>query len=103
MAKKLRMVDCKCAACGWYGEDLVNLEDPKPLPCEICGAAVEVVQTMGAPTVLQASYPDGHKRPGFTEGREAAKLKVAMANLPLEKRGEIKKEIQKLGGEPKDK
>lgn len=53
-----------------------------------------------APALMQASYPDGHRRKGWAELREAAKLEKLAAVSKGDTKSEIKNEIRKLGIKP---
>jgi hypothetical protein len=94
---KWRLFDYKCPCCGQEDKDImldVNEEDPDNQYCSVCKEGTERIYQ--APMVLQASYPDGHKRPGFAAEREANKLKIASYDMPPKERAEINAEISKV-------
>ncbi len=61
----------------------------------LCGA--EASYTISAPALMQASYPDGTRRKGFQDMREAAKLSTEAASAKQGTKKEIAGEIRKLG------
>lgn len=63
--------------------------------CESCNA-LDWVRVFEPPMIMQHSYLDGKKRPGFSTEIRAAKLEVDKADLPVHKRGAIQKEINDL-------
>lgn len=101
---KLRSQDYLCSVCGLRDTHLVELPDdvesrtescPERAPCHECGSPS--TRVFGAPTVLTASYPDGHKRgEGYQLAKEAARLRRARRGIPPTKRGEINREISQL-------
>lgn len=66
---------------------------PEKIQCA-CGSLA--AYQIGMPMVLKASYPDGHKRKGWSELREANKLirEAAKSNHGTAK--EIRNEIKKM-------
>jgi hypothetical protein len=90
---KYLSIDVRCTDCETVWNELATDEEleKNEWTCDNCGGIGS--RTMSAPTVLQASYPDGTKRKGFEDLKKAAKLETQMYNLPPNKRGEIKKEI----------
>lgn len=99
-----KLYDFQCTDCLLVEEHLCSKEDisaeAPPKLCPVCGT--EMFRRMPAPSVRtdnnSASYVDGTKRPGFAEGKEAARLNVlkAQAGSAAEK-AEIAKEIKKTG------
>jgi hypothetical protein len=95
------MVDVACKTCTFQGENLVDMGAEPPVAlCPECGETAIVMQTIGSPAVLQASYPDGKKR--FTEEKAWSKLNVERGNRdwrdPERKRIEKEMaEIKKVG------
>ena len=94
-----KSISVRCQDCNEVWGELVERseESEARFTCPVCGG--EGKKTICAPAVLQASYPDGTKRKGFQELKEAAKLESKMYELPYEKRKEIRKEIKKIKGE----
>ncbi len=69
----------KCQTCEHSFDNIVKYDDRDlPQPCEECGA--ESKRQMVMPTVMKAAYPDGHKRPGFSDLKSLAKLSELKAN-----------------------
>lgn len=66
----------------------------KPHPCPECGAASP--KSFGVPRIATASLPDGTKRRGFQELKEAERIRREMYNLPEKKREKHKQEIKRL-------
>lgn len=64
--------------------------------CDSCREFNTVKRVPSAPMVAKASYPDGYKRKGFQDLKEAARLEVEKVNLPLEQRTQVKHEIDRL-------
>ena len=94
-SRKFRMVDVRCPSCG-EREQLCDLNS-EVHTCSECTEEVEIVNTSGAPMPLRASYHDGYQRPDdWRKLKEANKLKCEMYDRPVEKRGDISKEIRKL-------
>ena len=64
----------------------------------------EEMQWLGgkAPATFKASYRSGYKRPGFAEGKEAARLtqEAIKTQSGSETRREVAKEIKKMGIKP---
>lgn len=92
-----RTVDVQCDDCGRRDIVLLDLSDPadQPDPCPNCSGFLS--QQLAAPAVLNASYPDGMSRgEGYELLKRASKVEKEMVNLRHEKRGEHRKEIQKL-------
>ena len=97
MSRKLRMVDIRCTACTFIGENLVDLGAEPPAPrCPECGASAEVLRTLGAPGVMEAAYPDGKKR--WTDEKIWSKLDVARVNTDWRspERKKIEAEMKKV-------
>jgi len=64
--------------------------------CPSCGATQSVKRIPSAPMVAKASYPDGYKRRGFQDLKEAANLEVERMSMPLAERTQVKSEIDRL-------
>lgn len=62
--------------------------------CPSCGKSNSVGRIPSAPTVLKASWPDGHK--GSQDLKEAARLRVLAADMDSLDRQGVAKEISKL-------
>ena len=91
-----RTYDFLCKSCGFRHDEIFHKgEQPETLDCPSCGE--EMKEVIGAPMPLRASYHDGYRRGGdYQLVKEASKLEVQAANLPHEKRKELKQEITKL-------
>jgi hypothetical protein len=65
--------------------------------CQLCeGTVTKDDRILCAANVTRASFVDGTKRPGFSELKEAHKLKVASYNMKPEDRGDINKVIKDI-------
>jgi hypothetical protein len=69
-------------------------EKPETITCA-CGGTAKF--QIGAPMVMGTALPDGTKRKGWAQLREASKLNKSMAAAKPENRREMAKEIKKLG------
>ena len=95
---KPRMKLTACGGCGRQVERLWDMGSPEfSLTCEECGEELEVMERLEAPMVMEASCPDGTFRgEAFHKAKMANRLKRDLYNQPMEKRGELAKEIHKL-------
>lgn len=95
----LRLYEYLCRDCDKWMDVLVEFEDRQPtVTCEHCGTGTAEYH-ISAPPVMGVAIADcvGRKNDqGYQRMKEASKLEVAKANLPVEKRGEIQREINKL-------
>jgi hypothetical protein len=84
-----------CEECGHVTDQYFRYEErPTHVPCEICQQAAEY--RIGAPLVMNASLPDGTKRKGFADLKEAAKLHVEALDKPPADRVGYYNEMRKL-------
>ncbi len=94
-------IDLLCESCNTTGWDTIPKAEAtweNRWDCPSCGTEKSVKRIMSAPRIMKASYPDGVKRSGFAELKEAAALEEeAMNSEDYEKRQGIKKEIRKMG------
>ncbi len=88
----------KCPTCGHHFEDLIKDEARDVgTKCPICEESCKREnEVMTAPNLTRASRVDGSTSNATKQLIEASKLESQMFNMPHKKRGEIKKEIQKL-------
>lgn len=86
----------ECQVCSQYTEEQFRIADmPDSIDCGCGGNAVRIIQ---APEVLKASYPDGHKRKGWSELREASTLtKEKRGTRDKQEQKRIANQIRKLG------
>lgn len=68
--------------------------------CHDCGAAASLKRIPSAPMVAKASFPDGYKRAGFQELKEANRLREEVSGFKVEDRIKVNKEIDRLEGRP---
>lgn len=93
--------DFQCISCLHKFEDIVKFDDrdkPGVTQCPIC-SHLEVQRFIPAPHIAQVSYPDGYKRPGWVDLKEAAKLEIERANkgsLDLKERSKLSSEMKRL-------
>lgn len=87
----------ECRECETYWEVIVPYSQRDSQPCPAC-TSLNVETLLAAPTVLRASYRDGHKRKGWQDLREANKLvrEKALARGDQNRR-EIANEIKRIG------
>lgn len=87
-----------CSICDLDTEHILSISqlDTFTAPCEVCGELTK--RMIRAPMIMKASVPDGTKREGFLELKEAARLEVDRANLDprTQAHKDIGKEIQNL-------
>lgn len=70
--------------------------------CTDCGSPQSIKRIPSAPMVAKASFPDGYKRAGFQELKEASNLRIdSSAGLSVEDRAKVNKEIDRLEGRNK--
>lgn len=92
----------KCVVCGQHEEVERPMADSSLPPDTGCAPweephTADWQRVYEAPMQLKASYPDGHKRKGWAEQREAVKLeKQAAVTGSRQTRAEISKEIRTI-------
>lgn len=87
-----------CDSCGREFDLVVDKRERDLLvPCE-CGQQAR--PTFSMPRNLRASHPDGTRRRGFAELREASEIEAASFDLPPAERGKAAAEIAKLRSAP---
>lgn len=93
-----RCNDYMCGSCEYEDTDrVVRRDEQDNQVCPECGE--KLVRQLGAPAVMGVALPDGtYRGTQYQKMKEAAKLEKQAANLPVEKRGELKAEIRKLRG-----
>jgi putative FmdB family regulatory protein len=94
----IRTWDFICKGCNHRFFDTVDVEDPEIPSCPGCDC-LEVEKVIGAPMVMQNSWPDGHRRK--TDGDyqrilDANKLKGTIVNKTTSDVAGTKKEINKI-------
>lgn len=106
-----RTIDFKCVneKCNHFEILLLDLEDKteldgsdsprSPRKCPICEEEAFYRQ-LKMPSNTKASFVDGTKRKGWSDIKEAAKLKREAAVSRGDKRKEIAAEIRKMGVKP---
>jgi DNA-directed RNA polymerase subunit RPC12/RpoP len=88
-----------CDGCGSEFDLVVDKrERDLPVPCNTCG--LQARPTFSVPRNLRASHPDGTRRRGFAELREASEIEAASFDLPPADRGKAAAEIAKLRAAP---
>jgi hypothetical protein len=104
---KVRSQTYKCAdpGCGYTSIVLVQLADgvesltencPLTAPCDVCEGVADRI--FGAPPIMVHHYASGTNR-GYIwdKTKEIERLRSASFGVPHEKRGEMQKEIDRLG------
>lgn len=64
--------------------------------CTDCGSLQSIKRIPSAPMVAKASFPDGYKRAGFQELKEANRLREEVSSLGIEDRTKVNQEIDRL-------
>lgn len=87
----------RCTRCAATWGDTVarDEKDRKDFPCPACGEAAGV-RTFAPPNVTKASFVDGHKRRGFTDLKEAARLEARLSDLPSEEKVRVQAEVRQI-------
>lgn len=75
----------------------VKYEQRDMVDCPVCCEPMK--RQVSMPMNLRASYPDGMRRKGWQDLKEASKLNVDAAGARAKEKAEIKKEIRKIGVE----
>lgn len=90
--------DYRCPECETVKTEYRKYEDrDRPIPCVMCKDSEMVRTWLKMPGTTKASFIDSRKTKRAADMhdlKEAAKLEVEAANLPHDKRTEIKKEIR---------
>lgn len=88
--------DYACETCDSVTiENFRIAERPDSITCA-CGGTAKF--RIAAPNLMQASFPDGTRRKGWSELREASKLNKAMAvEKKADRKREMAAEIRKMG------
>lgn len=73
---QLFTADYFCSDHGRFFETIPRSERGPNRPCPKCGASCPEVP--GAPRVMNASLPDGTKRPGFEDIKKAADIELSI-------------------------
>jgi hypothetical protein len=68
--------------------------------CPICSTENGMKRVPSAPMVAKASFPDGYKRAGFQELKEANRLREDISGLKPEDRAKVTREIDRLEQRP---
>jgi transposase-like protein len=92
----------ECKARSWVTIPKTEASYEARWDCPDCGAAASLKRIPSAPMVAKASYPDGYKRAGFQELKEASSLRVdSSAGLSAEDTVKVNREIDRLEGRNK--
>lgn len=90
----------ECGDCGVTTDVVASISARDEVPFERCGGcgSHELRRKMMAPSVMGTAIPDGFQRKdsSYQKLKEAARLDVARASMPHDKRGDIDKEIKSL-------
>jgi putative FmdB family regulatory protein len=89
--------DYKCKECGHRMSLIVDKQTrDEPRECAECGG--EAPKTFSMPNVMRVNTTDQAIPQTIKDLKRAAEMEVEMYDLPHDKRGEMKKEIDKLKG-----
>jgi putative FmdB family regulatory protein len=88
-----------CSNCGETTYQVFKYIDrPKSIICPACEN--EAQYSIDAPAVMEKALPDTAGRgKHYSEIKEYARLKKIEADLPVDKRTDVKKELRKITGE----
>lgn len=88
--------DLKCKACNINYEEFKSYEDRfLPGKCEMCGGQTERAFN-NAPSQMNIALPDGFKRKGFSDLKEAAKLESEAMDSRADERKRLTDEVKRL-------
>lgn len=96
---ELISIDLYCPECNTRSWDTVPKTEASyetRWDCPDCGTVASLKRIPSAPRVAKASFPDGYKRAGFQDLKEAAKLEIEKSSYRPEERGKIVSEINRL-------
>lgn len=92
-------VDLVCDGCGHRWDSLIDREDARDrsdYECPSCAAAAGY-RTVSAPALMQRSFPDGTKRPGFDKLRRENTLQTELSETRKDSdKQQIHRELSKL-------
>jgi hypothetical protein len=92
----LLSIDILCAQCGLSSALVVEREEKDDSwECPDCGGEMKRA-FLTPPAIMQRSFPDGTKRTGFQDLKEALRLESEAYDMPVNRRAEIGREIKKL-------
>lgn len=93
-------IDLYCTECNtksWGTFPKVDATYENRWDCKHCEAGQSVKRIPSSPMVAKASYPDGYKRAGFQELKEASKLRVdSSSGLSPQDTAKVNHEIDRL-------
>lgn len=92
-------IDLYCPACNlktWDTLPKAEATYENRWDCPSCGTSQSVKRIPSAPMVAKASYPDGYKRKGFQDLKEANYLRTEIAGLQFAERAKAESEINRL-------
>jgi len=95
----LLSIDLWCSECNlksWDTLPKVEATYETRWDCPSCYEVASVRRIPSAPMVSKASYPDGYKRKGFQELKEASRLQAEIAGLRPAERAKAQGEIDRL-------
>ena len=88
-------IDIRCEDCDLVTDILIDRDEQNGTwGCPECSGPM--TKTLSAPNITRASYVDGHKRKGFQEMKEAARIERQMLDLPPAQRGDATRAIKEL-------
>lgn len=90
------LYEYKCATCEIVSEEVKSYEDRfTVVKCLMCNGDMQRA-FMTAPAQQNVSLPDGTKRKGFSDMKEAAKLEAEAMDSRPEERKRLESEVKKL-------
>ena len=90
-------IDIRCDKCDLVAATLVDRQEiitHKEWECPDCAGTM--TRTISAPNITRKSFVDGTKRKGFQDHKEIARLQIEEAELPANKRSEIRRSIETI-------
>jgi len=93
-------IDLYCPECNtrsWSTVPKTEASYENRWDCPVCHTGQSVKRIPSSPMVAKASYPDGYKRAGFEELKEASKLRIdSSSGLSAEDSAKVNHEIDRL-------
>jgi putative FmdB family regulatory protein len=88
-----------CRSCGWDTVEVRSIEHRDDFPeCGVCGTSDDIVRPIEAPGIMFTALVDGQRRSdsAYQKLKEKTVLESIRADTPVNKRGDLDREIKKL-------
>lgn len=96
---QLISIDFYCDACQQRSWDTIPKKEAtydNRWDCNTCGGVSTIKRIPSATRVHTRTFPDGYKRAGFEDLKEAAKLEIELNGAQTPEQAKLKREINKL-------